>query len=219
MSQTRGRRALSGRLSSGPALSPLATESPGAAPGATPETADAAQKREESAMGRKSKAVGVASAAVASAPTFAAVADALAEFDLCSTHCSIVPLGRGDTLAAPAPREGAHALGEIELNGQRYAVFGQRGPKRSAPSELPDDPIRLLTTREQQIVRLVCFGQVNKQIAHRLHISEYTVKTYLKQIFMKLGVRSRSAMVFRCAHWVGAHSEESPAPARAPARV
>ena len=60
-------------------------------------------------------------------------------------------------------------------------------------------PLASLTARELQIVRLVCLGCVNKQIADRLRISEYTVKTYLKQIFCKLNVHSRSAMVFRCA--------------------
>lgn len=155
-------------------------------------------------MGRKSKGV----EADEPAPSSAA-AQALAEFDLCSMHCSIVPLGRSGRLAAPLPRgaDGAHSLGEIELEGQRYAVFARRGLPPPAP--LPDDPTRLLTVRELQIVRLVCFGQVNKQIADRLKISEYTVKTYLKQIFMKLGVRSRSAMVFRCARWVGAQPVEA----------
>ncbi|HUM91481.1 MAG TPA: LuxR C-terminal-related transcriptional regulator [Candidatus Competibacter sp.] len=42
-------------------------------------------------------------------------------------------------------------------------------------------------------------GRLNKQIADRLHISEWTVSTHLRRIFAKLGVRSRAAMVYRCA--------------------
>ena len=47
-------------------------------------------------------------------------------------------------------------------------------------------------------------GRLNKQIADKLHISklhisEWTVSTHLRRIFAKLGVRSRAAMVYRCA--------------------
>ena len=42
---------------------------------------------------------------------------------------------------------------------------------------------------------MVCQGRGNKQIAHRLHLSEWTVSSYLRRIFAKLGVRTRSAMV------------------------
>jgi len=58
---------------------------------------------------------------------------------------------------------------------------------------------QLLSERELQIATLVALGQANKQIAHRLHISEWTVASYLRRIFAKLGVDSRAAMVFRCA--------------------
>ncbi|MBP0618753.1 helix-turn-helix transcriptional regulator [Cupriavidus sp. LEh25] len=39
-------------------------------------------------------------------------------------------------------------------------------------------------------------GYLTKQIAGRLHISEFTVRSYLETIYCKLGVRSRAAMVF-----------------------
>ena len=113
-----------------------------------------------------------------------------AEFDLDAAHFMVVA---GDESA-----EGV--LGQFRLGDVCYQIVTRRNQGGDAPD---DDPFELLTSREQQIVRLVCFGQVNKQIAYRLRISEYTVKTYLKQIFMKLNVHSRAAMVFRCAKWVG----------------
>jgi len=61
------------------------------------------------------------------------------------------------------------------------------------PSDLRD----LLTNREMQIVQLICLGYLTKQVADRLHLSEFTVRSYLKNIYCKLGVRSRAAMVFR----------------------
>jgi hypothetical protein len=44
---------------------------------------------------------------------------------------------------------------------------------------------------------------LNKQIAHQLHISEWTVATHLRRIFAKLGVDTRAAMVYRCAFLIG----------------
>jgi DNA-binding CsgD family transcriptional regulator len=57
----------------------------------------------------------------------------------------------------------------------------------------------LLTERELQIAVLVARGKVNKQIAKQLHISEWTVATYLRRMFAKLQVDSRAALVYRCA--------------------
>jgi DNA-binding NarL/FixJ family response regulator len=48
-----------------------------------------------------------------------------------------------------------------------------------------------LTRREVEIVRYVCAGLKNKQIAERLHIGEGTVKTHLHQIYDKLQLRGR----------------------------
>jgi DNA-binding CsgD family transcriptional regulator len=48
-------------------------------------------------------------------------------------------------------------------------------------------------------VQLICLGYLTKQVADRLHLSEFTVRSYLKTVYCKLGVRSRGAMVFRYA--------------------
>ncbi len=64
------------------------------------------------------------------------------------------------------------------------------------------DPQDLLSERELQIVDLVAHGKSNKQIARKLKISEWTVSTHLRRIFIKLEVDSRAAMVYRCASLV-----------------
>lgn len=129
----------------------------------------------------------------------APAAAVLVEFSLDNTPCLVVnedsQLGR--SLVADAGTAG-HCLGRLDLGGRRYAVYARPQPPQANASSDPD-PLASLTARELQIVRLVCLGCVNKQIADRLRISEYTVKTYLKQIFCKLNVHSRSAMVYRCA--------------------
>jgi DNA-binding NarL/FixJ family response regulator len=58
------------------------------------------------------------------------------------------------------------------------------------------------TAMNSPIATLVAQGLVNKQVADRLHISEWTVCTHLRRIYSKLGVSTRSAMVFRCAAFV-----------------
>lgn len=62
-----------------------------------------------------------------------------------------------------------------------------------------DDMIERLTDRELQIAALVAQGHATKNIAHTLRISEWTVTTHMKRIFLKLNVDNRAAMVFRCA--------------------
>jgi DNA-binding CsgD family transcriptional regulator len=54
-----------------------------------------------------------------------------------------------------------------------------------------------LSAREQEIARMVARGYTNKMVAAVLEISTWTVDTYLRRIFSKLSVRSRSAMVTR----------------------
>lgn len=52
-----------------------------------------------------------------------------------------------------------------------------------------------LSTRESDVVRCVAEGMTNREIAHRLKLTEHTVKNYLFRIFDKLGVSSRVEVV------------------------
>lgn len=52
-----------------------------------------------------------------------------------------------------------------------------------------------LSAREREIVRLVARGHQNKGIAKALKISHWSVATYLRRAFKKLGVNNRAAMV------------------------
>ncbi|HJZ46198.1 MAG TPA: response regulator transcription factor, partial [Roseiflexaceae bacterium] len=55
--------------------------------------------------------------------------------------------------------------------------------------------IAMLTEREREVIALVGEGLKNKQIGHRLSITETTVGHHLTSIFAKLGVESRLEMV------------------------
>jgi DNA-binding NarL/FixJ family response regulator len=52
-----------------------------------------------------------------------------------------------------------------------------------------------LSDRELEVLALLVEGLSNKLIAHRLFISEHTVKTHMTSILAKLGVSSRTEAV------------------------
>ena len=63
-------------------------------------------------------------------------------------------------------------------------------PDRRVSKALP----RSLTPREEEVAVLVAQGLTNRQIAHRLVISESTAETHLARIFKKLGLQSRTQL-------------------------
>ncbi len=70
----------------------------------------------------------------------------------------------------------------------------------SAEPALPDPAETLvepITPRELDVLRLLCVGQTNGEIAHELGIAIGTVKFYTSQIYGKLGVRNRVTAVAR----------------------
>ena len=115
----------------------------------------------------------------------------------------------GDDIMA-ALKAGAHGyvlkgVGSVELaailrgimNGESYVspslaarlwVELRERPHMSAP----DDLLATLTSREDEILRLVAKGQSNKQVAIDLDIQEKTVKHHMTSILNKLKVRNRT---------------------------
>lgn len=98
-------------------------------------------------------------------------------------------------------------VGQLTVNQQHCAIIGiQEGIREEIKADIENNSVAvsqpdvttLLTARELQIVHLVAKGHPNKQVAHQLHISPWTVSTHLRRIFAKLGVDSRAAMVYRC---------------------
>ena len=58
------------------------------------------------------------------------------------------------------------------------------------------DPARPeLSAREREVLALLVEGLTNRQIAHRLHVSESTAKQYVRSILSKLQVGSRTEAV------------------------
>lgn len=55
--------------------------------------------------------------------------------------------------------------------------------------------VHALSDREQSVLQELTYGQSTREIAESIHVSDETVKTYLKQIFRKLDVRDRTEAV------------------------
>ncbi len=73
------------------------------------------------------------------------------------------------------------------------AALLRHSPRIDAPR--PDRTGDPLSTREEEVLRRIAWGQSNKAIAGALGISVKTVETYKARIAEKLGLRSRTEMV------------------------
>ncbi|MGH2839345.1 MAG: LuxR C-terminal-related transcriptional regulator [Solirubrobacteraceae bacterium] len=82
----------------------------------------------------------------------------------------------------------------LELDAAR-AVFTELGAATdlAAIDHTPERAPNELTPRELQVLRLVAGGRTNKAIAAELVLSERTVDRHVSNIFVKLGVASRTA--------------------------
>jgi DNA-binding NarL/FixJ family response regulator len=65
-----------------------------------------------------------------------------------------------------------------------------------------------VTQREREVISYIGSGMSNNEIAKEMHVATHTVKTHVRNIMMKLGVRSRlqiAARIYR-EHWIPAMS-------------
>ncbi|TPG67103.1 response regulator [Hymenobacter nivis] len=81
-------------------------------------------------------------------------------------------------------------------------VFPARpGPRAAAPQPAAEALLRLhqLSTREREIIGLVCAGLPSRAIAARLSLAEATVATHRRNLMQKLGLHGVAELV-RFAH-------------------
>lgn len=105
-------------------------------------------------------------------------------------------------------RSGVPCTGQAQLNSGVYDVsvlptLGENGEKRMMVAIVPSkkavrkesaDLTGSLTPREQETISLAAQGYPNRYIAHRMEISEGTVKKLLYNGYQKLGISSRVEM-------------------------
>ncbi|MEW6654876.1 MAG: LuxR C-terminal-related transcriptional regulator [Bacteroidota bacterium] len=64
-----------------------------------------------------------------------------------------------------------------------------------------------MTKRERQVIELIADGLSNKEIAQKLHLSTYTVKSHVHNILEKLTLHSR-VQIANHAHITGAYNTQ-----------
>jgi DNA-binding NarL/FixJ family response regulator len=88
------------------------------------------------------------------------------------------------------------AAGESLLSPSVTRRVIDRMARQPAPAPGAAD-LELLTPREREVLELLAAGLSNAEIAARLVIEESTVKTHVKRVLMKLGLRDRvQAVIF-----------------------
>ncbi|MGO8836137.1 MAG: response regulator [Limisphaerales bacterium] len=80
------------------------------------------------------------------------------------------------------------------------------------PAHQPSENMEL-SPREREVLELLGRGYLYKEIAELLKISRPTVNTYIRRIYEKLHVRSRSQAVAKFTHVPGAVGSGTPLPA------
>ena len=86
----------------------------------------------------------------------------------------------------------AISRGELVLEAAALkSVVGQLADHNPSVVAIPDLPYEVLSAREFDVLRLLCQGHTDKEIAQTLYLSVRTVNSHLSHIYAKLGVGTR----------------------------
>ena len=77
-----------------------------------------------------------------------------------------------------------------QLTGSLFSQIVEQAVLNGANQAVIDKSIRM-TKRERQVIELIADGLANKEIAQKLHLSTYTVKSHVHNILEKLTLNTR----------------------------
>jgi DNA-binding NarL/FixJ family response regulator len=84
---------------------------------------------------------------------------------------------------------------ETVLGGQIASRVVSELRRQTEPAERTSRPgDEVLSAREVEVAKLVGVGATNREIAHRLYITEGTAKNHISKILRKLGLRDRTQL-------------------------
>lgn len=92
-------------------------------------------------------------------------------------------VARGDALLSPA------------ITRQVIGMFARSDVRPHVAGGDVDARLDALTEREREVLCQIAAGLANEEIALRLGMSKYTVKTHLSRMLAKLGLRDRAQLV------------------------
>jgi DNA-binding CsgD family transcriptional regulator len=107
------------------------------------------------------------------------------------------------------------ALGASHDAGRVRAALRSQGiRRRSTPSPRSGAGWAAMTDAELAVAQLVAQGLTNRRVAERLFVSPHTVGSHLRQVFAKLGIKSRGELIRMASH---ADADPGPTGAERPA--
>jgi DNA-binding CsgD family transcriptional regulator len=95
----------------------------------------------------------------------------------------------GATTSQSREQRGIARAGDAARLRSRRRALGIR--RRVASAEKPATGWAAMTKSELAVAQLVADGLTNREIAEQLFVSPHTVNTHLRQVFVKLEVKSR----------------------------
>ena len=98
-------------------------------------------------------------------------------------------------VAAEAALDGFGALRRRDEAVRELRRLGHRVLR--AAGDPADGPLAALTAREREIATLVAAGRTNREVADQLVLSARTIEAHLRNVYGKLGVRSRVELASR----------------------
>jgi RNA polymerase sigma factor (sigma-70 family) len=101
----------------------------------------------------------------------------------------------GYMLKRTSTKELIEAIHEVKRGGSPMTMHIARKVVQSFQRNALVQPTEILSEREQQVLDLLSQGLIYKEIAEKLGISYETVHTYIRRIYEKLQVRTRTEAV------------------------
>src|ERR1035437_4495717 len=98
-----------------------------------------------------------------------------------------------------SPWDGSNVLAQPGPSGIRLgAVHEQDGERKPDTASMPED-VRM-TPREREVVKFIGVGLSNKEIAPRLNVASYTVKSHVRNVMVKLALHTRLQIAAHAHH-------------------